>query len=379
MRILHVIDYLADSDGHAAACLRIAAEQARRGDVCAVATCRLTAAAGAGMQAGVALRALPGREWRPAGYPLVVPRPGAVPGLLREFQPDAVHLHGLWDPLVLAGAREAGRAGIPAVLSPHGVLAPWAARRRTLAKRAVWHLLARPCFRRIGAWHATSGQEAEQIRCWGWRGAVGTVPLGVDMPGDLPDASGPAAARTAGAPRTALFLSRLHAKKGLPMLLAAWAGVRPTGWQLVIAGPGSPGAIAALRSDIEALRLSSDVRLAGEVRGEERERQYREADLLVLPSYTENFGLVVAEALARGLPVITTRGTPWQELAAHRCGWWVEAAVAPLAQALQEASALSDDERRAMGLRGRDLVRTRYSWASCEAGIRELYARAARS
>ena len=99
---------------------------------------------------------------------------------------------------------------------------------------------------------------------------------------------------------------------------------------------------------------------------------YREADLLVLPTFSENFGVVVAEALAAGVPVITTRGAPWADLETHGCGWWIETGVAPLVLALREALALSDDERRAMGERGLAYVR-RYDWDVIAAETLALY------
>jgi glycosyltransferase involved in cell wall biosynthesis len=94
----------------------------------------------------------------------------------------------------------------------------------------------------------------------------------------------------------------------------------------------------------------------------------------LLPSHSENFGIVVAEALASGVPVITTRGTPWRDLIEHRCGWWEEIGASPLAAALEAATALSDDERRAMGQRGRELVERKYSWQRVAADMKAVYA-----
>ena len=361
MRIAHVIDYLADSDGHAAVCLRLAEEQARRGHVCAIATCRAPPDAGRRMPPGVPLQVLPrGRA--------------AAVGFLREFHPDVLHLHGFWDLTILRAAQAARRARIPVVLSPHGVLAPWALRHRRFSKHLVWHAYARGCLRGIDALLATSGQEAADIRRGGFRQPVTTVPLGVDLP-DLTPRAVPEqlADGTADARRIVLFLSRLHATKGLPLLVHAWAAVRPPGWRLVIAGPGNPREIDALQSLCAALGVTADVQLAGEVRGAGRDRLYRTAGLFVLPSHTENFGLVVAEALAHGLPVITTRGTPWSELVARQCGWWVEADVAALTRALREATQIPEETRQAMGARGRDLVRERYAWPACTDKLLALY------
>jgi glycosyltransferase involved in cell wall biosynthesis len=95
--------------------------------------------------------------------------------------------------------------------------------------------------------------------------------------------------------------------------------------------------------------------------------------LFVLPSHSENFGIVVAEALASGVPVITTRATPWEELVTHRCGWWTENGPEPLAAALRDALSRTDEERREMGRRGRQLVDQKYSWPGIAAQVHAVY------
>jgi glycosyltransferase involved in cell wall biosynthesis len=105
----------------------------------------------------------------------------------------------------------------------------------------------------------------------------------------------------------------------------------------------------------------------------EKRRLHQQSDLFILPSITENFGLSIAEALAAGLPVITTQGTPWQGLAAHECGWCVERDADSLAEALREAMELSDADRRNMGERGREWMRRQYAWPEIAAEMRYLY------
>ena len=117
-----------------------------------------------------------------------------------------------------------------------------------------------------------------------------------------------------------------------------------------------------METAIRERQLENDFSFLGPIEDEDKWQLYRQSDLFVLPSHTENFGLVVAEALACGLPVITTHGTCWQELIAQRCGWWVPIGAAPLANALREATALTDAERREMGRRGRHLIESSYGW-----------------
>jgi glycosyltransferase involved in cell wall biosynthesis len=92
-----------------------------------------------------------------------------------------------------------------------------------------------------------------------------------------------------------------------------------------------------------------------------------------LPTYSENFGIVVSEALASGTPVITTKGTPWQELNMHRCGWWIDNDVNTIAETLKTAIALPAEEYRQMGERGRELIQNNYSIEIVASKMKQLY------
>ena len=161
--------------------------------------------------------------------------------------------------------------------------------------------------------------------------------------------------------------------KGLLDLVEAWSQLKPTGWRVVIAGRDEAGHESEVKTQIRKRKLEASFEFAGPVDGAAKWELYRSADVFVLPSHSENFGIVVAEALACGVPVITTRGAPWQELLTHRCGWWVPIGLQPLAEALRVATALSSDKRRAMGERGRALVCQKYSWAAIARQMREVY------
>ena len=174
-------------------------------------------------------------------------------------------------------------------------------------------------------------------------------------------------------PYTLLFLSRLHPKKGLDNLLAAWERIKPHHWQLIIAGSGEEDYVKAIRLQIETLGLGKTVKLVGAIEGEAKWNLYSSSDLFVLPTFSENFGIVVAEALGSGLPVITTKAAPWSDLVTHQCGWWIDVGVEPLTEALKQAMSLSPQERQLMGQRGRQLIEQNYTWQQTATKLMDVY------
>jgi len=138
--------------------------------------------------------------------------------------------------------------------------------------------------------------------------------------------------------------------------------VRPKGWRMVVAGPDEGGHRTVVEQAVQKAGLEKSFIFVGPVAGAAKEKLYREADLFILPTFTENFGMVVAEALSYGVPVITTKGAPWEGLIDHCCGWWVDVGVEPLAEAIQAAVAMTDTERQEMGKRGYRLVEVNFSW-----------------
>lgn len=275
-----------------------------------------------------------------------------------------VHDHGIWLTSNRAAADAAARAGVSRIVSPRGMLSGWALAWRGRRKRAAWLAFQRRDLRTADALHATSDLEAREIRATGIEVPVAVVPNGVDLPPITGRSSTDAVDRRGGRPRRLLFLSRIHPKKGLADLIDAWGTARPEGWELVIAGPDEGGHRAEIEARARALGSAGAVRFQDPVPDTGKWDLYRTADLFVLPSLSENFGLVVAEALASGVPVITTHAAPWEALGERKCGWWTETGAAPLARAIAEATGIGDEERRAMGARGRLLVEERFGWSA---------------
>lgn len=269
---------------------------------------------------------------------------------------DLIHLHGMWTPLLAVAALVARRRSIPIILSPHGCLEPWALGYKKHKKWLALRIYQGAILRSVTLFVATAKQELESIRLSGFHQAVAIIPNGVDA-GPLPHRD------THKTVKTILFLSRVHPIKGLLDLVEAWAGVRRPGWKIKIAGGGEEGYRAKVEALICAKKLQSDFEFVGFVEGASKQACFDSADIFILPTYSENFGIAVAEALANELPVITTTGAPWQDLVEHHCGWWVEPGVRGVSGALIEALDSDPEKLREMGRRGRQLVIDKYSWS----------------
>jgi glycosyltransferase involved in cell wall biosynthesis len=317
-----------------------------------------------------------------------------------------IHDNGLWLPTNHVAARVARRMQIPFIISPRGMLTPWAMRYHGFKKRLAWFLYQRRDLQSAQVLHATSHQEAAEFRALGLTQPIAVVPNGVSLPSESPNCECrkqkleaphpgllPRAEREDGGQwsevrgqkseiRTVLFLSRIHPKKGLLDLVEAWAtvnrkseiGNRKSGeWRVVVAGGDEKGHLETVKAEIRKQKLENSFEFVGEVPDDKKWDLYRSADLFVLPTKSENFGIVIAEALACGLPVITTRGAPWEDLITHHCGWWIEIGANPLAVALNEALRLPDEDRRAMGRRGRKLVGENYTWPAAAKKMVAVY------
>lgn len=286
--------------------------------------------------------------------------------------PDLFHDSGIWLPHNQSVARQARQLDRPRVVSTRGMLAPWAMRHKWLKKRIAWMLYQRRNLASASALHATSDAEADDVAACNLGVTVANIPNGIDMPDDAATTQESTASK---APLKAVFVGRLHPVKGLPTALQAWADQRPEGWELILAGPDEDGHRAVLEKEIARLNLGSSVKLIGAVDNQAKARLLRNASLFILPSHSESFGMVVAEALSFGLPVLTTQGVPWPDLERIDCGWRVPVNdSAALATVLTTATSLPVATRAAMGQRGLELVRSQFSWVSVAQRFLSLYA-----
>jgi len=290
--------------------------------------------------------------------------------LSHSSKPVLIHDNGVWLPTNHSATAVARRNSIPLIISPRGMLTQWSWNFRRFKKRVAWCLYQRRDLLSAQVLHATSKAEADDLRMLGFKQPIAIIPNGVRLPDDINKLE---IKNWKSGVKIALFLSRIHPKKGLLDLVVAWDKIRPQGWKVVVGGGDELKHRAEVERGIQRCGLSEQFQFIGAVPDTQKWEVYHAADLFVLPTKSENFGIVIAEALASGLPVITTRATPWEELETHHCGWWIEAGWEPLVKALQEAVGLNDTERKEMGVRGRKLVENRYSWQVVAGKMRSVY------
>ncbi|WP_116139171.1 glycosyltransferase [Trinickia diaoshuihuensis] len=247
---------------------------------------------------------------------------------------DAIVVHGIWQFHSIAARYGAGRSGTPLFVFPHGMLDPWFQRtypRKHVKKLAYWALAERWVFRRARAVLFTCRTELELARepFLDRRMPLEVTGFGIAPPPD--DPSGGAAFFEAypalRGKRILLFLSRIHEKKGCDLLIEAFAQVagRHPDVRLVIAGPGDDATVDALERLADARGIGAQVVWTGMLSGAVKWAALRAAEVFVLPSHQENFGIAVVEALASATPVIITDCVNiWREVAASGAGMVVK-------------------------------------------------------
>ena len=274
---------------------------------------------------------------------------------------DLIHNHGMWYVSSAYPGWVTKHTATNLVTSPRGAFSTWAMEQGSPMKRLFWPILQRPALNATTCFHATAESEYKDIRRLGFRQPVSIIPNGIDIP-ELTRIQ-------VGETRTLLFLGRIHPVKGLDVLLPAWGAVqaRFPEWKLKIVGSdsgyyGESGYLNEMRALASRLKLTR-VEFVGELRGTEKLRAYRNADLYILPSHSENFGLTVAEALAAGTPAIVSKGAPWEGLDKNGCGWWIDVGIDPLVGCLEEAMSLSSEACSSKGMHGRNWMIEEFSWS----------------
>jgi glycosyltransferase involved in cell wall biosynthesis len=281
---------------------------------------------------------------------------------------DIVHLTGVYNFPTFPTIWRSRSLRKPLIWSPRGALQRWEGSLRTGPKE-VWDFLWYHTANRADlTMHLTSEYERRETLARFPKLRTTTIPNGVDVPANLNRIGRREELRL-------LFIGRLDPKKGIEALLKACSLIdaQPP-WRLAIAGWGSPDYVSELKKQIHDLGVDGRVEMMGEVLSDAKKRLFENSDVTLVPSYTENFAIVVAEALAHGVPVIASKGTPWSRLDPMKCGFWVDNDPGSLAEAIRTISTMPLQE---MGSRGREWMQKEFSWRSVAEQMVDLYKRCA--
>jgi poly(glycerol-phosphate) alpha-glucosyltransferase len=299
---------------------------------------------------------------------------GFSPDLKRQLQrhltPRAViHSHGLWMHPGISARKCAVRNRSPLVVSPHGMLEPWALQNSRWKKQLAGWLFENKNLRTANCLHALCAAEAENFRRYGLKNPIAIIPNGVDMPevrGQRSEVRGPSTDHhlPSSDKKVLLFLSRLHPKKGLLNLLQAWKNMAPDfkDWQLLVAGGGEPAYEQELKAFSRGLILDQSVVFLGPLYGEEKKQILALADVFVLPSFSEGFSMAILEAAAAGLPVLLTGECNFPELSKANAAVEISPDSAGIESSLRQVLGLPEAQRNEMGRRGQVLVKQGYTW-----------------
>jgi len=280
---------------------------------------------------------------------------------------DVVHLTGTYSFPTIPTLLACRLLKKPLVWSPRGALQAteeWKGAKKLKLKK-VWEKICVAVMPKKCILHVTSEKERE-ASLERLPNAVATmIPNGTDIPELLP----PRQWRPDGLLRL-LFLGRLDPQKGIENLLEALSQIESNDVRLDIYGTGDPSYSKRLACLANDLRLGDQVRFHGRVEAEEKIKVFLAADLCVVPSHGENFGMVVIEALAHGIPVIVSKGTPWAEVEEKGCGCWVENSPESLSQAIL---AMRSRDLAEMGQRGRRWMEQCFGWDMIAAQMYGVY------
>jgi len=284
---------------------------------------------------------------------------------------DLYHAQGIWQIPMHHMVKEARKNNKPYIITIRGMLEPWSLKQSCIKKKIALKLYQFKDLKKATCLHATADMEVNTIRALGLKNPIAMIPNGINIdqfPKEMPLKSIKK--------KKILFLSRIHPKKGIENLIEAWLNVEvdiKKKWRLDIVGNGDKEYIEKLKKIIKKEKLQEEIFILPPVFGLKKVSLYREASLFVLPTFSENFGVVIAEALASYTPVITTKGAPWEDLEGYDCGWWIDIGVKPLIDCLQLAMSCKKEEILIKGKNGRKLIEEKYSIRSVAEKMLQLY------
>lgn len=284
---------------------------------------------------------------------------------------DIIHQHGIWTTMSLFSKRLSKKNRIKLVIQPHGFLEPYRLNISKYKKKLAFYLYEKSNLTNCSALIACSDDEGIKLKKLFPNQHVAVIYNGI---GDNFFRAKSQKAQNKN--KKILFLSQIIPVKGLDRLFKIISDIDRNllnEFEFVIAGYGLQEYIDSLKKLAIKLRIQDLIKFIGPIHGQEKINIYDNSDFFILPTYSENYGIVVAEALARGLPVITTKGTPWSELNSSNSGLWVENTDEGLRNGLMKMLTMPESNKRTMRKNGRELIENKYLWEKTSLRTLELY------
>ena len=330
----------------------------------------------------------PGEEFRPYGYEegRISFWPAGRGAWMRDSEltkrftatvraSSGLHIHGLWEQSTAVAARTARTLKVPYIISAHGMLEPWALANKRIKKLVYAMLVEHRNVERANCLHALTRAEADHFIRFGARSPIAVIPNGVDVPQVRNATAFLAQYPELNDKRIVLFMARLHPKKGIDLLLQAWAEVVQE-WpeaRLVVAGPDTEGTLARLEQIVAEHSLHASVLFTGMLQGEMKWSALAAAECFILPSHSEGLSVSVLEAMGMGLPVIVTEPCNMPEVKQHRAGWEIQPTLEDVKRALMYVLSNPPAKNRTIGQNGARLVATRFAWGTVARQMEEVY------
>lgn len=287
--------------------------------------------------------------------------------VIGEEKPDIVHINGIWQQDTWWIQREALKMGVKTYITPHGMLEPWSLQHNQWKKILAMFLYEKKALREAACLIATANSERDNIKTLNVNAHdVPVIPNGVD-------ASGIPMKTDWSKKKKILYVSRIHVKKGVELLIDTAVTIidQLKDYEILIGGEGDTTYVEELKAKSEKSGLN--VRFLGGVYGDAKWKLFQDADFFVLPTNSENFGYVIAEALGCGTPVITTKGAPWEDVEIWKCGRWIDRTEEELCSAMLQMMNLDTKHLEKMGHNGRRLIEEKYSSKVMADALMDIY------
>ena len=288
---------------------------------------------------------------------------------LKDEKFHLIQIQSMWDLPYHKVMVEARRLGIPYIVTPRGMLEPWSLSQKKWKKKLAWWLYQRNDVQKSVCVFTTAKMEADHVTNLGITTCKAVIPNGIETD------SYPCKTSVDVVRKQVLFLSRVHVKKGIEILFEAWKRIHPDyeEWQLLVIGNGEAEYIHRLENWAKSLGVEDSIKILPPVFGDAKINVYQESALFCLPSFSENFGMVIAEAMSCGTPVITTTNCPWNILNDTNTGWCIDLSVDNIERTLREALSMSPAGLYDMGQKASKMIYENFDYRNVTRKTLKLY------